>query len=73
MNKRCERLIRERHAIEEKTSTTRHEQTSISKAARNLINEEKSLLANILLEIATKPFSMISLGLISREAKHAIA
>jgi hypothetical protein len=56
MNKRCERLIRERHAIEEKTSTTRHKQTSISKAARNLINEEKSLLAKIHdkeLEIAT--------------------
>ncbi|KAK1738210.1 hypothetical protein QTG54_010879, partial [Skeletonema marinoi] len=55
-NKRCERLIRERHAIEEKISTTRHEQTSISKAARNLINEEKSLLAKIHdkeLEIAT--------------------
>ena len=46
-NKRCERLIRERHAIEEKISTTRHEQTSISKAARSLINEEKSLLAKI--------------------------
>jgi chromosome segregation ATPase len=55
-NQRCERLIRERHVIEEKISTTRHEQTSISKAARNLINEEKSLLAKIHdkeLEIAT--------------------
>eukprot|EP00986_Skeletonema_menzelii_P015021 scaffold10836_cov128-Skeletonema_menzelii.AAC.1 len=55
-NKRCERLIRERHAIEEKISTARHEQTSISKAARNLVNEEKSLLAKIHdkeLEIAT--------------------
>eukprot|EP00984_Skeletonema_dohrnii_P002473 scaffold854_cov95-Skeletonema_dohrnii-CCMP3373.AAC.7 len=55
-NKRCERLIRERHVIEEKISTTRHEQTSISKAARNPINEEKSLLAKIHdkeLEIAT--------------------
>lgn len=46
-NQKCERLIRERHALEEKISTTRHEQTSISKAARNLINEEKSLLAKI--------------------------
>jgi chromosome segregation ATPase len=46
-NQRCELLIRERHAIEEKISTTRHEQTSISKAARNLINEEKLLLAKI--------------------------
>ena len=46
-NQKCERLIRERHAIEEKISTTMHEQTSISKAARNLIHEEKSLLAKI--------------------------
>ena len=47
VNHKCELLIRERHAIEEKISTMRHEQTSMSKVAKNLAREEKSVLAKI--------------------------
>ncbi|KAL9186465.1 hypothetical protein ACHAXT_005703 [Thalassiosira profunda] len=47
INHRCELLIRERHAIEEKISTTRHEQMSMSKVAQTLAKEERSVLAKI--------------------------
>ncbi|KAL7536679.1 hypothetical protein ACHAWF_014364, partial [Thalassiosira exigua] len=47
VNHKCELLIRERHAIEEKISAMRHEQTSMSKVAQNLAREEKSVLAKI--------------------------
>jgi len=47
VNHKCELLIRERHKIEEKISTMRHEQSSMSKVAQNLAREEKSILAKI--------------------------
>ncbi|KAL7534986.1 hypothetical protein ACHAXR_006191 [Thalassiosira sp. AJA248-18] len=47
VNHKCELLIRERHTIEEKISTMRHEQMSMSKVAQNLAKEEKSILAKI--------------------------
>ena len=46
-NHKCELLIRERHAIEERISTMRHEQTNISEAAQNIVKEEKILLYKI--------------------------
>ena len=47
VNHKCELLIRERHKIEEKISTMRQDQTSMSKIAQNLAKEEKSVLAQI--------------------------
>ena len=47
VNHKCELLIRERHVIEEKISTMRHEQMSMSKVAQNLAKEEKSIIVKI--------------------------
>lgn len=47
LDHKCELLIRERHALEEKIATSRHEKTSMSKAAQNLVRKEKALIANI--------------------------
>lgn len=47
MNQKCELLIRERHAIEEKIATARHEQANMSKAAQNLAKKEKAVLQRI--------------------------
>ena len=46
-NHKCELLLRERHKIEEKISTMRHEQMSMSKVAQNLAREEKVILTKI--------------------------
>ena len=46
-NRKCELLIRERHIIEEKISTMRHEQTNMSEAAQNIVKREKVLLEKI--------------------------
>ena len=46
-NRKCELVIRERHTIEEKISTMRHEQMSMSEAAQNIVKREKVLLDKI--------------------------
>ncbi|KAL7468918.1 hypothetical protein ACHAXS_009162 [Conticribra weissflogii] len=47
LDHKCELLIRERHALEEKIATSRHEKTATSKAAQNLARTEKALMAKI--------------------------
>lgn len=47
VTQKCELLIRERQAIEDKIATSMHERASVSKAARNLAKEEKTVLAKI--------------------------
>eukprot|EP00956_Cyclotella_meneghiniana_P023156 scaffold44608_cov87-Cyclotella_meneghiniana.AAC.9 len=44
---KCELLIRERQAIEDKITTSMHERASMSKAAQNLAKQEKSMLTKI--------------------------
>ncbi|KAL7504798.1 hypothetical protein ACHAXN_002356 [Cyclotella atomus] len=44
---KCELLIRERQAIEDKIATALHERASISKAARTLAKEEKAMPTKI--------------------------
>ena len=44
---KCELLIRERQAIEDKITTSMHERASMSKAAQNLAKQERSMLTKI--------------------------
>jgi chromosome segregation ATPase len=47
LNQKCELLIRERQAIEDKISTTRREQSNMSDVAQSLAKQEKSILVKI--------------------------
>ncbi|KAL7486872.1 hypothetical protein ACHAW6_012466, partial [Cyclotella cf. meneghiniana] len=47
VNHKCQLLIRERHAIEEKIAAAVHVRASMSKAARNIAKEEKLMLSKI--------------------------
>lgn len=47
LNHKCELLIRERQAVEDKISATRHEQANMSEVAQSLAKQEKCILAKI--------------------------
>lgn len=47
INYRVEATIRDRHAIEEQIGSSKHEQASFSKATKNLLKQDKTLLQRI--------------------------